>query len=184
MKFCANTGWSKSLCAQYTSFLPHCLAQSDYLAADRQGQGDTRLTPTPSVISSSNYVIMVSDWNCLKYFFLYCNHQVHRDLSITLYMLSQFIDKGLLPVQSHNPVPHFTRTRHTFIITSWIPHEMRRLSDQSCREQQNTLHVAIFPPRSWCRLRHNYGKQCSSRLCDVMWPTCWSAVGGVVKVTN
>jgi hypothetical protein len=43
---------------------------------------DTRLTLTPSVIHNSNYVIMVSDWNCLKYFcmfFLYCNHQVHRD---------------------------------------------------------------------------------------------------------
>jgi hypothetical protein len=36
---------------------------------------------TPSVIPNSNYVIMVSDWNCLKYFcvFLYCHHQVHRD---------------------------------------------------------------------------------------------------------
>jgi hypothetical protein len=29
---------------------------------------DTRLTLTPSVIPNSNYVIMVSDWNCLKYF--------------------------------------------------------------------------------------------------------------------
>jgi hypothetical protein len=35
---------------------------------DRQGQGDTRLTLTPSVIPNSNYVIMVSDWNCLKCF--------------------------------------------------------------------------------------------------------------------
>jgi hypothetical protein len=40
---------------------------------------DTRLTLTPSVISNSNYVIMVTDWNCLKYFFVFflsCNHQV------------------------------------------------------------------------------------------------------------
>jgi hypothetical protein len=29
---------------------------------------DTRLTLTPSVIPNYNYVIMVSDWNCLKYF--------------------------------------------------------------------------------------------------------------------
>jgi hypothetical protein len=36
------------------------------MVADRQGQGDTRLTLTPSVIPNSNYVIMVSD--CLKYF--------------------------------------------------------------------------------------------------------------------
>jgi hypothetical protein len=47
--------------SQHTSFLPHHLAQSDCLAADRQGQGDTRLTLTPSVIRNSNYVIMVSD---------------------------------------------------------------------------------------------------------------------------
>jgi hypothetical protein len=40
---------------------PHYVAQSDCLAADRQGQGDTRLTLTPSVIPNSNYVIMVSD---------------------------------------------------------------------------------------------------------------------------
>jgi hypothetical protein len=72
---------------QYTSFLSHYLAQSYCLAADRQGQGDTRHSLTPSVIPNSNYVIMVSDWNCLKYFcvFLYCNHQVHREFLITLY---------------------------------------------------------------------------------------------------
>jgi hypothetical protein len=40
---------------------PHYLAQSDCLAADSQGQGDTRLTQTPSVIPNSNYVIMVID---------------------------------------------------------------------------------------------------------------------------
>jgi hypothetical protein len=79
-----------SLCnwwLQNTSFLPHYLAQSDCLAADRQGQGDTRLTLTPSVIPNSNYVIMVSDRNCLKYFcvFLYCNYQLRRDCLIILY---------------------------------------------------------------------------------------------------
>jgi hypothetical protein len=61
----------KALCSwwlQYMSFLPHYLAQSDCLAADRQGQRDTTLILTPSVIPNSNYVIMVSDWNCLKYF--------------------------------------------------------------------------------------------------------------------
>jgi hypothetical protein len=56
----------------------------------RQGQVGTRITLTPSVIPISNYVIIVSYWNCLKYFacfffFLYCNHQMHRDLLITLY---------------------------------------------------------------------------------------------------
>jgi hypothetical protein len=39
--------------------------------ASLQGQGDTRLTLTPSVIPASNYVIMVSDWNCLKYFCMF-----------------------------------------------------------------------------------------------------------------
>jgi hypothetical protein len=57
------------------------------LAADRQGQGDTRLTLSPSVIPNSNYVIMVRDWNCLKhiYVFLYCNHQAHCNFLIALY---------------------------------------------------------------------------------------------------
>jgi len=50
-----------AVCAQHTSFLPHYLAQSDCLAADHQGQRDTRLTLTPSVIPNSNYVIMVGD---------------------------------------------------------------------------------------------------------------------------
>jgi hypothetical protein len=61
----------KSLCTwwlQHTSFLPHNLAQSDCLAADLQGQRDTKHILTPSVIPNSKYVIMVSDWNCLKYF--------------------------------------------------------------------------------------------------------------------
>jgi hypothetical protein len=54
----------------------------------KAGGGGIRLTVTPSVIPNSNYVIVVSDWNCLKYFcvFLYYNRQVHRDFLITLYM--------------------------------------------------------------------------------------------------
>jgi hypothetical protein len=50
------------------SFLSHYLAQSECLAADCQGQEDTKLTLMPYVIPNSNYVIMVSDWNYLKYF--------------------------------------------------------------------------------------------------------------------
>jgi hypothetical protein len=57
-----------TLLSQKKSFLLHCLAQSDCLAGDRQGQVDTRITLTPSVITNSNYIIIVSDWNCLKYF--------------------------------------------------------------------------------------------------------------------
>jgi hypothetical protein len=59
-----GTGWSKSLYApddynieSYKFFL----AQSDCLEADRLGQGDIRLTLTPSVIHNSSYVIMVSN---------------------------------------------------------------------------------------------------------------------------
>jgi hypothetical protein len=84
---CFYTGWPKSLSSPDDYNTESYLAQSDCLAADNQGQGDTRLTLTPSVIPNSNYVIMVTDWNCLKYFcvFLYCNRQVHRDFLITLY---------------------------------------------------------------------------------------------------
>jgi hypothetical protein len=57
------TGWSKSLCAPDDYDTIVYLAQSGCLAADRQGQWDSTLTPTPSVIPTSNYVIMVSDWN-------------------------------------------------------------------------------------------------------------------------
>jgi hypothetical protein len=99
-RLCRYTKWvlfviyrviKKSLCTwwlQNTSFLLHYLAQSDCLAAGHQGKGDTRLTLSPSVIPNSNYVIVVSDWNCLKYFcvcFLYCNHQANRNFLITLY---------------------------------------------------------------------------------------------------
>jgi hypothetical protein len=68
----------RSLC---TWWLQYKNTQKSYcLAADRQGQGGTRLTLTPSVIHNSNYVIMVNDWKCLKYFcvFLDYNYQVHR----------------------------------------------------------------------------------------------------------
>jgi hypothetical protein len=48
-------------------YRPTYLAQSDRLAANRQGQVNTTLTPS-SVIPNTNYVIMVSGWNFLKYF--------------------------------------------------------------------------------------------------------------------
>jgi hypothetical protein len=49
-------------------FLAYYLAQSDCLAVDRQGQGDTRLTLTPSVIPNSNNVIMVAIETAVNYF--------------------------------------------------------------------------------------------------------------------
>jgi hypothetical protein len=66
-KLYKNTGWSKSLCTPDDYNTERYLAQSDCLAADCQGQVDTRLTLTSSVIHNSNYFIMVSDWKCLKY---------------------------------------------------------------------------------------------------------------------
>jgi hypothetical protein len=53
--------------ALHSSLLTHYLVQSDCL-----GQGDTRLTLTPSVIPNSNYFIMVGDRNCLKYCIFVC----------------------------------------------------------------------------------------------------------------
>jgi hypothetical protein len=41
------------------------------LAADSQGQWDTRLTLPPSDIPNSNYVIVVIDRKCLNYFCLF-----------------------------------------------------------------------------------------------------------------
>ena len=37
-----------------------------------RARGDTRLALMPSVIPNSNYVIMVGDWNCLKYCIFAC----------------------------------------------------------------------------------------------------------------
>jgi hypothetical protein len=101
----------KSLCSPDDYSTESYLAQSDCLAADRLGQGDIRLTLTPSVIPNSNYVIMISDSNCLKYFcvFLYCNHQVRRDVLITLYIYSRI-------------VPNFTRNCASVLPTSHLRH--------------------------------------------------------------
>jgi hypothetical protein len=65
MKDVVYTGWSNILCLpdDYNTENYKYWAQSDCLAADRQGQGYTRLTLMPSVIPNSNYVVMASDWN-------------------------------------------------------------------------------------------------------------------------
>jgi hypothetical protein len=48
------TEWSKRLCGTDDYNTLGYLAQSDSLAADRQGQGNTGLTLPPSVIPNSN----------------------------------------------------------------------------------------------------------------------------------
>jgi hypothetical protein len=63
-------GDEKSLCEPYGYDTEYYLTQSDCSVGDRQWQGDTRFTLTPSVIRNTNYGIMVSDLNCLKYFWL------------------------------------------------------------------------------------------------------------------
>jgi hypothetical protein len=75
---------------------------------------DTRLTLTPSVIPNYNYVILVNDWNCLKYFcvILYCNHQVHRDFLITLYV-------GVVYSSSTRCVGHVVRTGVRDVLASF-----------------------------------------------------------------
>jgi hypothetical protein len=54
-----NIQGDQKVSVQMMITMPHHLAQSDCLAADRQGQRDTRHTLKPSVIPNSNYVIMV-----------------------------------------------------------------------------------------------------------------------------
>jgi hypothetical protein len=77
---------------------------------------DTRLTLTPSVIPNSNYVIMVSNWNCLKYFyvFLYCNHQVHRDF-ITLYIIRVEYLNTLINSFTDTPRKEYETQEHNVI---------------------------------------------------------------------
>jgi hypothetical protein len=62
-------GDQKSLCTWWLQYRKlQVIFKSDCLGTHRQGHGDTRLTLTPFVIPNCNYVIMVSDWNGLKYF--------------------------------------------------------------------------------------------------------------------
>jgi hypothetical protein len=85
--FCIR--WSKSLYApdydtESLSIVQNVPRQSpdidtpNCFLEDRQGQGDTRLTLSPSVIPNSNYVIMVSDWNFLKCFCVFFCSVIRR----------------------------------------------------------------------------------------------------------
>jgi hypothetical protein len=56
-------------------FLTSPLGSIWLLGSRPPSQGDTRLTLTPS---NSNYVITVSDWNCLKYFCVFFNTVIIR----------------------------------------------------------------------------------------------------------
>jgi hypothetical protein len=68
-----------------TCFLPHCLA------AYCQGHGDPRLTLTPSVIPNSMLLWqLVETASNIFACFLYCNHHVHRNFLITLYLVYYF----------------------------------------------------------------------------------------------
>jgi hypothetical protein len=62
-----NTGWSKSLCTWWLKYRK-LQVMFKLSPASLQTFIDTRPTLTPSVVPNSNYVIMVSDWNGLKYF--------------------------------------------------------------------------------------------------------------------
>jgi hypothetical protein len=112
---------NNSLCTwwlQHTSFLPHYLAQSYCLAADRQGQGDTRLTLTPSVITNSKYATMVSDWNCLKCFvcfcivFIRCTETFWSPCCNLLYCEQCFVNKPLKNIGLHlTPCPYASKVK-------------------------------------------------------------------------
>jgi hypothetical protein len=88
-------------------------------------QGDTRLTLTPSIIPNSKYVIMISDWNCLKYFcvFLYCNYQVHRDFLITLL----FSFTGIVPLIYYQCMHRILQveTLYPYLNVEFLLHYMR-----------------------------------------------------------
>jgi hypothetical protein len=63
---------------KFTSNIQSVLCQSP----DVYWHAETVFSETAlSIVPNSDYVIMISDLNCLKYFclFLYGNHQVHRD---------------------------------------------------------------------------------------------------------
>jgi hypothetical protein len=68
------TGWPKSLCTWWPQYRK-LQVMFNVSPASLQTFIDTPncvLTLTPPVIPNSNYVIIVSDWNCLKYFCCFC----------------------------------------------------------------------------------------------------------------
>jgi hypothetical protein len=60
---------------------------------------DTRLTLTPSVIPNSNYVNMVSDWNCLKFTTAGIKREIECDQKVSVHLMIT-IQKGTSNVQS------------------------------------------------------------------------------------
>jgi hypothetical protein len=58
---------AKSLCTRWLQYRK-LQVMFKVSPASLQTFTDTRLTLTPSVLPNSNYVIVVSEWNCLKYF--------------------------------------------------------------------------------------------------------------------
>jgi len=74
-----NTCSTRNICSSTDNiiitthvFLASLLGSIWLLGSQPPGPGYTRLTLTPSVIPNSNYIIMVSDWNCLKYCIFAC----------------------------------------------------------------------------------------------------------------
>jgi hypothetical protein len=118
-------------------------------------QGDTILTLTPPGISNSNYVIMVSDWNCLKYFcgFLYCNNQMHRDLLIILYVFFYFI---LWPTNAqlfHKWSHCYMFRQHRVILRELVIDTLPRHTSISCTHHASTTvaptyRLYIQPPQT------------------------------------
>jgi hypothetical protein len=100
------------------------------MADDLQCQRDTRLTPTPSFILTSNYVIMVCDWNCLKYFCVFFTVIVRcTDFLITLYI--SYIWHGYMCVCIYSGPSSYDRPDKR---TTWVTTKILDLTyDQSLK---------------------------------------------------
>jgi hypothetical protein len=107
---------------------PACL--QTFIDTDRPGQGDTRLTLTPSVIPNANYVIMLSDLNCLKYFcvfFVLQSSGAQRlfDHSVVLSRIAAVGKEFWVIINSIN----FTCLKESKVFVYWTFWPSSRLSD-------------------------------------------------------
>jgi hypothetical protein len=102
-------------------FLASLLCSIWLLGSRPPGSGGTRLTLTPSLIPNSNYVIMVSDLNCLKYLCMFFCAVILRCTdthfspciySIYTYIWSNTTFTQRCPVQNQTPAHRTDRPQH------------------------------------------------------------------------
>jgi hypothetical protein len=105
---------------------------------------------------------MVSDWSCLKYFacFLYRNHQVHRDVLITLYFSVVRPCKPRLcnwwrPARFTDRAVWLHLVRHLTRIRTIIPQSLMFLGFQ--RRAFRYIGVKTFGPTCCLHIEHKIG---------------------------